>query len=43
MKLKVAVDKKNEAQDENQRLEELDDRIADTEVSAACQSSFMCD
>ena len=43
MKLKVAVDKKNEAQDENQRLEELDDRIADTEVSATCQSSFMCD
>jgi len=40
MKLKVAVDKKNEAQDDNQRLEELDDslnnRIADTEVSAIC-------
>ena len=37
MKLKVAVGKKTEAQD-NQRLEELDDsskdRIADTEVSA---------
>jgi hypothetical protein len=47
MKLKVAVDKKTEAQDDNQRLEELDDslkdRIADTEVSANCQSSFMCD
>jgi hypothetical protein len=43
MKLKVAVDKKNEVQDENQRLEELDDRIADTKVSATCQSSFMCD
>jgi hypothetical protein len=46
MKLKVAVDKKNEAQDDNQRLEELDDslnnRIADTEVSATCQSSFVC-
>jgi len=47
MKLKVAVGKKNEAQDDNQRLEELDDslnnRIADPEVSATCQSSFVCD
>jgi hypothetical protein len=47
MKLKVAIDRKNEGQDDNQRLEELDDslnnRIADTEVSAICQNSFMCD
>jgi hypothetical protein len=47
MKLKVALDRKNEAQDDNQRLEELDDslnnRIADSEVSAICQSSCMCD
>jgi hypothetical protein len=46
MKLKVAGDKKTDAQD-NQRLEELDgtlkEGIADTEVSEICQSSFMCD
>ena len=47
MKFRVPVDRKTEAQDDNQRLEELDDslnnRITDTEVSAICQSSFMCD
>jgi len=47
MKLRVPVDRKTEAQDDNQRLEELDDslnnRVADIEVSAICQSSFMCD
>jgi len=47
MKLRVPVDRKTEALDDNQRLEEIDDslnnRIADTEVSAICESSLMCD
>jgi hypothetical protein len=46
MKLKVAGDKKTDVHDDNQRLEELDgalkESIADTEVSAICQSSFIC-
>jgi hypothetical protein len=45
MKLKVAVDTKPEVQDDNQRLEELDDclkeRMSNTEVSVACQDIFI--
>jgi hypothetical protein len=45
MKLKVAVDTKPEVQDDNQRLEELDEclkeRMSSTEVSVACQNIFI--